>query len=36
MRNLSSFPAQAGIQGSGNRCGAAAWTPASAGEQVNP
>ena len=26
-------PAKAGAQGSGNRCSAAAWTPAFAGER---
>ena len=34
-RNIgSSFPAKAGIQGSGNRCFAPAWAPAYAGEQL--
>jgi hypothetical protein len=33
---LECSPAKAGAQGSGNRCFAAAWTPAFAGERSAP
>ena len=35
MSVTSRSPAKAGAQGGGNRCYAAAWAPAYAGEQVS-